>query len=387
MFGKRHALVHVFGIEIALTASWGIIAALIAWTLAAQVFPQAVPGASPLIYGLMGVCGTALFFLSLLLHELAHAMIARHFGVNVPRITLFLFGGVAELDEEPSAPKDEFWIAIAGPIMSLALALLFWIFAELETLVGVSPHAQEVLGYLSLINLVLAVFNMIPAFPLDGGRVLRAALWWNSGDVVRATEIAAKTGMVFAYALIALGFIALFENNVVGGAWQILLGLFVFAAANGSIEAQRVKSFLGGRRVRHLMTPDPITATPDMSLADLVNRMFLAHRISFAPVCENGQLLGYIDTGVLSDIDRGNWHNTQVGDVFVSLSHEASAHAEEDVGEILNRVHQSNRRKFLVVEGNDLVGVITLADIARYLSLMTELQNRARRTANKASSA
>lgn len=376
MFGKRHALVTVFGIEIALTASWAIIAGLIAWTLATQVFPQELPGASPVTHAFMGLCGAAIFFLSLLLHELSHAMVARHFGLRVPRITLFLFGGVAELEEEPSAPKDEFWIAIAGPIMSLALALLFWIVATLEALVGISPPAQAVLGYLSLINLVLAIFNMLPAFPLDGGRVLRAALWWNSGDIVRATEIAGKTGMVFAYVLIGLGFLALFDNSVVGGAWQILLGLFVFAAAKGSVEAQNVKSYLGGRHVRHLMTPDPITASPDMSLADLVNRVFLAHRISFAPVCEREALLGYIDTGGLSDIERENWQNTRVGDVFVGLSKAATLQPQDDVEEVLNQVRESGRRKFLVVDGNDLVGVITLADVSRYLSLMTEIGDR-----------
>ena len=373
MFSNAKTLVRVFGLDIRVDPSWLLIAALITWSLSQHVFPAVLPDHSKATYFSMAVTATLLFFASLLLHELAHAFTGRRYGVETRTITLFLFGGVAELAEEPKRATDELWIALAGPLMSFALFCVFWVLASASALATMPVSLIEIFRYLALINLVLAVFNLIPAFPLDGGRVLRAWLWQRSGDVLSATESAAHAGTFFAYGLMGLGAISLFQGSMVGGIWQILLGMFILAAAKSSVEAQRAKSLLGDKTVADLLTPSPVVTAPNTTLAELVNQIMLRNRVSFIPVVEDQVLLGHIDSAVLAGMDRENWANTRVSDVFVGLADNVVVTPNTPITDLFTRIAETGQRKFMVVENRQLVGVITLADLSRYLALVKDI--------------
>lgn len=373
MFQNSTTILRVFDIELKLATSWFLIAALITWSLADQVFPEQLPGLSDVQYFALGLSAMLLFFASLVLHELAHALVAKAFGISVPRITLFLFGGVAELGEEPDTAHHEFWIAIAGPAMSLALASLFWLLA---VALGFVSSLQVVFGYLATINLVLAVFNMLPAFPLDGGRVLRAIIWSRTGDLLAATERSTRLGELLGFGLIAIGVITLFQSAHLAGAWQILIGTFILFAARSARAQLQTKTLLGDQTVADLMSHDVVTTGPDMTLDHLVNAVMLPNRVSFVPVVEQGVLLGHIDTSVLSMIDRENWSNTHVDDVFVELSADRTVCPGTPAPDVLRQFTETGHRKLVVVDDKGLAGVVTLSDLSRLLQLLSDLHWR-----------
>lgn len=361
--------------DIKVDPSWLLIAALITWSLSQQYFPTELPGQSTEIYMVMAIITMLCFFGSLLLHELAHSVVARKKGVPIKSITLFLFGGVAELKAEPQSARAEFWIALAGPAMSLALAFGFWVLAKVAELALITTPVTVVLSYLALINLVLAIFNMVPAFPLDGGRVLRAFLWHRDGDMLKATETAAKSGAIFAYMLMGLGLLSLFQGLVVAGIWQLLIGGFVLFASRNSYQSQLMRATFEGKTVEDLMTKDPVCVDPETTLAELVNRIMLQYRISFVPVVDGQVLLGHIDTTVLRGIDSENWANTHVGDVFAALERAVAVRPDLPVQDLMSQIAKTGRRKFLVAENHRLLGVITLADLTGYLNITDVLRH------------
>ena len=368
MFSNAVRLCTINKFDIRVDPSWLIIAALITWSLSQGYFPDAAAGLSGSAYLVMAVIAMLGLFGSLLLHELAHSVVARRLGVPIKTITLFLFGGVAELEAEPTSAAVEFWIAIAGPVMSVALAVAFWTLAQIAFLSRSAVALTEVMYYLALVNFILAMFNLIPAFPLDGGRVLRAYLWHRSGDALAATKTAAASGTIFAYILMALGIMTLFQGAVIAGFWYLLIGLFVLIAARSSYLNQLAKTALKGKSVGQLMSRAPITVGPDVTLAALANQIMLKHGISFLPVVEGKVLLGHIDWSVLARIDRENWANTRVGDVFVGLDASAIVRPDMHVQKLFEMIQSTGRRKFMVVEDHDLRGVVTLSDLAKHLS-------------------
>ncbi len=367
MFSNSVKLLSVAGFEIKVDPSWLVIASLVTWSLSQQYFPSILPDAPAATYLTMAVIGMLGLFGSLLLHELAHSVVARHLGLEIKSITLFIFGGLAELGAEPKSARDEFWIAIAGPAMSLCLALGFWILAHIAFAASGAAALVEVLSYLALINLVLALFNMVPAFPLDGGRVLRAYLWHRSGDALAATRAASRSGTVFAYFLMALGIVTLFQGGVVTGLWYVLIGGFVLVAARSSYTSQLARKAFADKFVRDLMTLSPITVGPELILSEFVNQIMLRDNVSFVPVVEGDVLLGHIDQFVLSGIDPENWGNTRVGDVFVGLEPSTIVAPDMSVKDLFEIIGETNQRKFMVVDDHTLLGVITLADLTRYL--------------------
>lgn len=376
MFSNAIKLVTLNGFDIKVDPSWLVIAALITWSLSQQYFPSVMPDKPPGLYFGMGVIAMLCFFASLVLHELAHSVVARRFGMPIKAITLFLFGGVAELDAEPPTAKAEMLVAVAGPVMSLALALGFWILSGVWNATGGAEAMGMVLSYLAMINLVLALFNLVPAFPLDGGRILRAYLWHRNGDLLAATERAARSGVVFAYVLFGLGILSLFQGAQVAGLWQMLIGGFVLLAARTSYERQLAKTAFQGKTVADVMTPDPVTVTPDMTLSNLVNRVLLRHRISFFPVIDQGVLLGHIDTDILKDTDRASWTITRVGEVFAGLDDATTVSPDMPVEEVMERIAATRRRKFLVRDDNTPKGVVTLSDLVHLLSVSDMLHHR-----------
>ena len=369
MFSNSIKLCTISGIEIKVDPSWLIIAGLITWSLSKQYFPAVFPDQTNATYFYMALSAMLLFFGSLLVHELAHSVVARRNGVPVERITLFLFGGVAELEAEPQSARIELWVALAGPVMSFSLAFGFWFLAVFAGALPNLSVTQAVFSYLALINFILAVFNLIPAFPLDGGRVLRAYLWHRSGDLLQATKTAAKSGAVFAYFFMSLGLLALFQGAILTGLWQLLLGGFVLFAARSSYQAQRMRLLFKGKAVENLMNPVPVIVSPDMQLSDFVNEIMLRSGVSFVPVVENKVLLGHMDQTLLSGIDRNNWASTRVGDVFAGLDPETTVGPALPIQDLLKTISTTGQRKFLVVDDHALMGVITLADLTRFLQI------------------
>jgi len=375
MFSNAIKLFTVSGFEIKVDASWLLIAALVTWGLTKHYYPYSFPGQSTDLYLIMSIVTMLCFFASLLLHEIAHSLVARRFGIPIKGITLFLFGGVAELQAEPQSARAEFWVALAGPVMSVSLSFGFWGLASVLELLQANQAIVEILAYLAVINLVLAVFNLVPAFPLDGGRILRAYLWHRKKDLLGATEIAAKSGEVFAYFLMALGLLSLVQGGLIGGVWYMMIGVFVLTAARSSYQAQLAQSVFAFKTVGDLMTRDPVVATPDTTLAEFVNTIMLENRTGFVPVVERGVILGHIDPGVLAGIDRENWTSTHVGDVFVGLGETTTLSPDMPVQDLLMRIAKTGQRKFLVVQDKNLVGVITLADLTGYLRLAETLRH------------
>ncbi|MDU8912450.1 site-2 protease family protein [Aestuariicoccus sp. MJ-SS9] len=373
MFSNAVKLFTINGFDIKIDPSWLLIAALITWSLSQHYFPESFPDQTMQTYVVMSVVAMLAFFGSLLLHELAHSVVARGYGVPIKGITLFLFGGVAELEAEPKTARVEFLVALAGPAMSLALALGFWVLAQLTPLLALPTAVPEVLGYLAMINLVLGLFNLVPAFPLDGGRVLRAYVWQRTGDILHATEVAARSGTLFAYLLMWLGMIGLFQGALVAGLWQILIGGFVLMAARGSYQAQLARSVFHGKTVRSLMSDHPITVGPDVTLTALADEVMLAHRISFVPVVLDNVLLGHIDSAILARIDRENWPDTRVGDVFVGLDPAFTVSGDLPAQDLMERISRTGQRKFMVTEDHNLRGVISLSDLVGFLHLTETL--------------
>ncbi len=368
MFSNAVKIFSLYGFDVKLDPSWALIAALITWSLSQHHFPSVHPDQTSAIYLAMAVGTMLLFFGSLLLHELAHSVVARRFGMRIGGITLFLFGGVAELEDEPPSAGVEFWVALAGPVMSLCLALAFWFLSLLSSLVLSDVALLHVLNYLFLINLVLAVFNLLPAFPLDGGRIFRAYLWHRDNDSLSATRTAAKSGTIFAYVLMSLGVLGLFSGATISGLWQIMIGGFLLMAARSSYQNELVRVVFKSKTVSDVMHRDPISVSPELTLSEFVNNYVLQRGLSFVPVVEGNVLLGHVDKSTIAAIDRENWSSTRVGDVFVGLSDTAIVSPDIAVRDLMATISQTGTRKFLVVAGDRLLGVISLSDLVRYLA-------------------
>ena len=380
MFMRTIRLVTILGFDVKVDASWLLIAALRVWSLSTGYFPDVAPGLRQQDYLVLSVAAMLAMFGCLIAHELAHALIARQFGLKIGGITLFLYGGVAELESEPEDPRSEFWIAIAGPVMSLSLAAALYLLLRLADRIGSAVPLQAGLGYLALINLVLALFNLMPAFPLDGGRVLRAALWTRTGDLIRATRTATRISAVFACLLIGLGFLSLFSTGSVGGIWQVVVGLFLLSSAQGSYQQLVVQTALGSRTVADLMTADPVIVGPAATLSELAGRTMLGHAVSFVPVVEAGRLIGYIDTQIVQRIEPENWPITHVGDVYVAADADNTVRPELSAQALIKRIATTGRRKFLVRKDEDLVGVISLTDLVPVVAVLQDLgSSRSRR--------
>lgn len=373
MFRNAVNLFDIFGFKIRVDPSWLLIAALVVWSLSTAYFPAELPSLSRADYLALGIIAMLGLFGSLILHELAHSVVARQFGLEVGGITLFIFGGVAELEQEPRNPRSEFWIAIAGPIMSLLLSGLFYLLLILISGQGTSGSIRTVLGYLGFINLVLAVFNLVPAFPLDGGRILRAALWHFQRDLLRATRFASVLGTGFGALLIVSGILALFSPNLIGGFWQILIGFFIIGASRGSYNQLLIKTALRDQTVRTLMTADPITADVGLNVQSLVNDIMLPRHVSFVPVMEGEHLLGYVDMSLIREIDRENWPTTRLGDILVLSDESNTVDPDTATDSLFQNMAGNGQRKWLVARRGRLEGVISLSDLLSYLAIMQGL--------------
>lgn len=365
----------IVGFRISVDASWMLVAVLLIWTLSSGSFPQNMPGLGPHNAIALSVAALAGLFASVVLHEYAHCLISRWFGRRVGNIRLFLFGGVPDPDPEPADVWSEVVIALAGPIASLALAGLVWHAIQADVDAVMSPTLRALMGYLLGFNLALGAVNLIPAFPLDGGRILRAALWARGGDLIKATSTAVQVTTVFAYGLITLGVASLLALARPDGLWLVLMATCLIGATRITPAWPGSPMLLGNRMVQDLMTRAPRTTGPDQTLAEMVETVMLPHACSFLPVVEGDCLLGYVDAGMLKSINRENWIDTHVADIYEPLGPENSLPPDTTAGALLARITATGRRKFLVTDQGRLAGVVCLTDLISCLGMMTNAQS------------
>ena len=358
------------GIQVGIHYTWLFAFALITWSLAEGFFPLNFRGWDTTTYWVIGAISALLLFASVLVHELSHSFVALGRGQEVDSITLFIFGGVSNLKAEAEEPKDEFLVAIVGPLTSFALAALFWAVGQALS-PGNSPLGA-VIAYLTYINLALGIFNLLPGFPLDGGRVLRAIIWGVSGSLRKATTIASFVGQGFGLLLIFWGVSQLFAGNFLGGLWIAFIGWFLNNAAEATRQSQVVKERLGGVQVATLMNAQPPLANPRLLVSEFVFDHVLRHGERALLLAEDGQLVGLVSVSDVKKIPQEAWAMTPVGQIMTAVPLK-SVPPEADLSDALKLLADGSFNQLPVVQAGQVVGLLTRAEVIRFLQLREEL--------------
>jgi len=372
---RQFRLFTLFGFEVKLDLSWLLLALLISWSLGAGMFPEEYPGLAPRAYAWMGVSGALGVFFSIVFHEFSHSLVARRYGMPIKGITLFIFGGVAEMEEEPPSAKAEFLMAIAGPIASFLLAFIFSRIEAVALLRGWPVPVVGVSAALAYINTVVAIFNLVPAFPLDGGRMLRAALWYFRKDVNSATRIASQMGSGFGIALIVLGVIAVLQGNIIGGMWWFLIGIFLRGAATASYQRLMLHDMLHSQPVSNFMRRDPVTVSPSLTIRNWVEDYVYRHHFKMFPVVDGSELLGAVSVDDIRDIPQQDWDTVRLREILKPRSDDNTIDARMETEKLLtSMMHPGRQQRYMVVEDGQLAGVIALKDVLELVALRMELE-------------
>jgi Zn-dependent protease/CBS domain-containing protein len=359
---KPYSLMSIAGIRIVVDPTWFFVFLLVVASLGGGYLPVVAPHLSAIENWGLGVVAAILLFASVLVHELSHALLARSAGIPVPRIRLFLFGGVSEMTAEPHEPRSEFRIAAAGPAVSLLIAAV----AEgaARALEGPEPSgARALVEYLAAANLLLALFNLLPGLPLDGGRMLRAWLWSRHGNLLRATRTAGRSGATIGWGLVALGFATLLFQNYLGGLWFVILGLFLGRAATTTTEAALLRDSLSGVRVRQLMTREVAAVPAHASLEEMVREIALRRPHSVYPVLNGEEYVGVIGVEQVRRVPRDEWIRTPVRQVMTPAALSPPVAPEDDCLGALERMIREDRQFLAVVQDTKVVGALSRRDI------------------------
>jgi Zn-dependent protease/CBS domain-containing protein len=372
---RRFRLFSLFGFEVKLDLTWLLLAFLIAWSLGAGVFPTEYPDLPKRVYAWMGIaCALGVFF-SIVFHEFSHSLVARQFGMPIKGITLFIFGGVAEMEKEPPSPKSEFLMAVAGPISSFLLA---FIFSRLEALALAQDWPVSIVGVantLAYINLVVAIFNLLPAFPLDGGRMLRAALWHWKKDMHAATFISSRLGKGFGLAMMFLGVVAFIQGNFIGGMWWFLIGLFLRRVAEASYQQLLLHDVLHDQPVKRFMRRDPVTVSPSVTVRQWIEDYVYQHHFKMFPVVDNSDLVGCISIDNIKKVPRGDWDTRTVGQVMEPCTSKNTISTDTDTEKLLAAIMRPGMpARYMVVDDGNLVGMISLKDLMELIALKLEIE-------------
>ena len=359
----------IAGIEIDLHYTWVFAVVLIAWSLAAGYFPTVLTDAGAGTYWVLGISAALLLFVSVLLHELSHSLVARSRELKVDSITLFIFGGVSNLQSEAITARDEFVVAVVGPLSSLVLAGVFWIVSQVLP----SPSPFTVLfAYLALVNLLLGLFNLIPGFPLDGGRVLRSLIWGATGDLQRATLVAAYAGQAFGWLLIIWGFTRLLSGDFFGGLWTAFIGWFLNSAAESTRHEQVQRQTFQGVRVASIMDQSPTLAAPDLSVHDFVFDYVLQRGHRALPIVDNGRLVGIVTVGDAKKLTQDAWSTTPVATIMTP-SPLKTISPDADVSVAVSLMAEGGLHQLPVIQDSVVVGLLSRGDIMRFMQLRQEL--------------
>jgi Zn-dependent protease/CBS domain-containing protein len=376
MFGASWRVGRIAGIEVRVDSSWVVIALLITYSMylrTSVLYPELSGGGA---VGL-GILATVLFFGSVLVHELAHALVSQARGIRVQDITLFLFGGATRAKVDSRGPGDEFLIALVGPLTSGLLAGLFGIIAGLGR-DGLSTPLVGTFGYLAWTNLVLAAFNLVPGFPLDGGRLLRAAIWRATGSLGRATRVASMAGQGVGWLLVAAGVAWLLAGDLAGGIWFAFIGWFLVQAARSSYQELQLQQLLRGVEAEDVMAADLVRIPPELSLQDAVDDYFMRYDHSAFPVDEQGRTIGLVTLRGVRRVPREQWPTQRVREHMVPLSDQVVVAPEARMDGVLGKLQDGEAGRVLVVEDGEVVGIITPTDLTRWLRRWQALGGRVR---------
>ena len=371
--GRTLPLFNLFGFRVSLDPSWLILGLLIVWSLAAALFPTAYPDLAPATYWWMGVAGAVGVFISIVLHEFSHSLVARRYGLPMHGITLFIFGGVAQMSEEPATPKVEFLMAAAGPLASIVLALVFWAISAYGYDAGWPLSVTGVLIYMAYLNGILAAFNLVPAFPLDGGRMLRAVLWrWR--PLRSATRIASNVGSGFGLVLIVLGILAALQGALLTGIWWFLIGLFLRNAASMSYQQVLMRQTLEGEVVRRFMSSPVVTVSPDTPLDRFLEDYLYKYPFQTFPVVQDGRFLGWVNSRDLRSVGSKALGSHRVVEVYRRAEPDETVSAQEDAVRAMSRMNETGNSRLVVHEEGKVIGLLSLRDLMRFLSLKVDLE-------------
>ena len=366
MFTKSYRLFSILGFRIGIDLSWFFLAALVVWSLATNYFPEVIPGRSTELYYLVAAIAALGMFASIVYHELAHALVARYYDIKIAGITLFIFGGVAELEDEPPTAKSEFLVAVAGPISSVLLAaVLYGLAVALPD--GVPNEVFALLGYLALINMVLAIFNLVPAFPLDGGRMLRAGLWWWQGNLRSATRIAAMLGAVLGVALMGYGAYNSYQGETIGGLWQMLIGYFIFNAAGGARRQTELMETLRGVSVRQLMKPAPPGIPGAIKVDELIAHTHGGAGDVLFPVTQDGRLAGFVLLSELQKIPADRRAGLSLSEVVQPMQPDETIGADRSAIAALRQLGRTRGGQAFVLANGEITGWISARDIFEHI--------------------
>ncbi len=363
----------IFGIKIEINISWLVAFFLITTTLATGFFPGRYPDWEAELYWILGGTIALLLLLSIVFHEMSHSIVANRLGIGVRRITLFIFGGIADLEREPDTPKKEFFISVAGPIMSLFLVVVFRSLAYVSNSIGAPEYYSVVFSYISSINLMLAIFNMFPAFPLDGGRVLRSAIWHFSGDLHKATRIASTIGQWFGYFLMFIGLTNIFYGFMINGLWILFIGYFMVQASQSSYQNTIVSDIFSKTIVGEFMTGDVVVMDPEITVRRGVEDYFFKYKYNLFPVGSLDRIDGVVNVDNIKKVHRDDWETVRIEDVMTSLSQNLVVAPDETVSRVMSKIFSNEFGRVLVMNEDRLVGIVSRTDIMNHLRIYMQL--------------
>lgn len=368
-------LFNLFGFEVRLDWSWLFLAVLICWTLATGYYPANFPNLPPNTYWIMGIIGTLGLFLSIIFHELCHSLVGRYYGISFTGITLFIFGGIAEMRDAPQNPKIELLMSIAGPLFSLIFGLVLYFLYH----IGYSSHwpleINGVISYLSMINIAVGIFNLIPGFPLDGGRVFRSILWWWTGDLKWATLIACRGGIVLSMAMIFFGVLLFLQGAFISGLWMFLLGFFLQHLSKVSYQDLMIRETFHGECIRNYVKTTPVTVQSNITLQDLVDNYFCKYYHKLYPVIKNGLLVGCISFTEIRQVPKDKWPDLQVEQVMPQNYSDIVVDANADMIQVLQKMQSQKITRMMVTDHGELYGVIALKDIMDIILMKLSLKS------------
>lgn len=363
----------VKGIDIEINISWLVVFGLVTFTLAMSFFPTNYPEWSSVARWSLAAIMAISLFASVLLHELSHSVVSIGLGIDVKKITLFIFGGVAQIEREPDDPVKELKIAIAGPMMSLAITVTTLVASRALSIVDAPEIVTVPIVYIANVNLILAIFNMIPAFPLDGGRVLRAAIWKAKGDIEIATRVASAAGGVFGYIIIFLGIFLALTGNIVNGIWFVLIGWFINQSSQSSYQSMLVNDIFGKIKVKKFMSENPVTVSSAISIKDMVDEYIYRYKYSSFPVKSKDEVIGIVNIERVKSISRESWEHTEVETVTEKLNENLVVSPEDSVAEAMNKIFRNEIGRVLVMDGDELVGIVSRTDILNHIRIYNQL--------------
>jgi Zn-dependent protease/CBS domain-containing protein len=361
----------IFGIDIYIDASWLVIFGLFTWIMASYYFPSGYRQWPKWQYWVVGAATSILFFTSVLGHELAHSLVAIKQGEKVRRITLFILGGVAQISEEPKEASREFSMALVGPLTSFAIGALFYFLVFVFR--PISEPLAAIARYLSFINVLLGVFNLVPGFPMDGGRVLRALIWKVTGNLRKATRVASSVGQGFAFLFIVVGFSMMFRGLFINGIWIMMIGWFLLSAAGQGYHQVIMREMLSHVRAEDLMVRDIQSVSSDLSIQKLVDEFILKHRDRAFIVADRGDIKGIVCLEDVKRIPKDQWSSARVSEVMTPRETLATASPEDDGNKVLAQLTTKSIHQVPVVKDGKIQGIVCRTDILQFMQLRSEL--------------